>query len=214
MVLKLYGFSQSTCTTRVGIVLHEKQVPFELISVDVMGGEHKTPEYLEKQPFGQIPYLDDDGFILYESRAICRYIAEKYADQGTSLIPKDLKARALFEQAASIEAFDFDPYASNMVMEKIFKPYKGLTPDEEVWSKLNESLKVKLDAYERILSKQKYLAGDEVTLADLFHIPYGVLSTVSGSDAINARPNVKRWFDSITSRPSYQAVKDSVKSTA
>ncbi|KAF8645478.1 hypothetical protein AX16_007763 [Volvariella volvacea WC 439] len=193
MVLKLYGYPQSTCTIRVAIVLHEKRVPFELVTVDILAGAQRTPEYLEKQPFGKIPYLDDDGFIVYESRAICRYIAEKYADQGTPLIPNGLKARTLFEQAASIESFYFDPYASNMVEEKLFKPYIGLTPDEEVWSKLNEALKAKLDGYERILGRQEYLAGDALTLADLFHIPYGVLSTVSGSDAINSRPNVQRY---------------------
>ena len=57
MVLKLYGSPFSTCTKRVAVVLHEKQVPFELIPVDYAKGEHKTPEFLEKQPFGQMPYI-------------------------------------------------------------------------------------------------------------------------------------------------------------
>ena len=65
---------------------------------------------------------DDDGFILYESRAISRYIAEKYSNQGTTLIPKDAKAKALFEQAASIETANFDGFASKAVSEKVFKP--------------------------------------------------------------------------------------------
>lgn len=57
MVLKLYGSPRSTCTQRVATVLLEKQVPFELIAVDLAQGEHKSPGYLEKQPFGQIPYI-------------------------------------------------------------------------------------------------------------------------------------------------------------
>jgi glutathione S-transferase len=66
---------------------------------------------------------DDDGYLLYESRAIGRYITEKYADQGTQgLIPTDLKAKARFEQAASTEQANFDPYASKIVGEKVFKP--------------------------------------------------------------------------------------------
>jgi glutathione S-transferase len=60
MVLKLYGYSASTCTRRVGVVLKEKNVPFEFISVDLMKGEHKQPEYLKKQPFGVIPYIVSD----------------------------------------------------------------------------------------------------------------------------------------------------------
>jgi glutathione S-transferase len=58
MVLKFYGSAVSTCTRRVAVVLKEKEVPYEFIPVDVMKGENKTPEYLTKQPFGQVPYID------------------------------------------------------------------------------------------------------------------------------------------------------------
>src|SRR5277367_4014067 len=72
------------------------------------------------------PYIytqqDDDSFILYESRAIARYIARKYASQGTPLIPTELKAEALFEQATSIETSYFE-YASSAVSEGVFKKY-------------------------------------------------------------------------------------------
>jgi len=57
MVLKLFGDPLSTCTLSVAIVFHEKQVPFEFHNVVLAKGEHKTPQYLEKQPFGQVPYL-------------------------------------------------------------------------------------------------------------------------------------------------------------
>jgi glutathione S-transferase len=66
----------------------------------------------------------DDGFILYESRAICRYLAEKYAEQGTvGLIPPELRAKALFEQAASIEYANFQPYAWVIYVEGLSKAY-------------------------------------------------------------------------------------------
>ncbi|KAG6827673.1 hypothetical protein H0H93_015427, partial [Arthromyces matolae] len=57
MVLKLYGSGNSTCSRRVGAFLREKKIPFQLIEIDMMKGEHKSPAYLEKQPFGQIPYI-------------------------------------------------------------------------------------------------------------------------------------------------------------
>ena len=124
MVLKLHGSPISTCTKRVATVLREKNVPFELVAIDFAKGEHKSPGFTAHQPFGQVPYIvDDDGFELYESRAIARYIAEKYANQGTNLIPmKDLQSRALFEQAASIETADFDQFAGKAVFEMVFKP--------------------------------------------------------------------------------------------
>jgi len=57
MVLKLYGFSISTCTLRVAVVLKEKGVPFEFIPVDLTKGAHKAPEFIANQPFGQVPYI-------------------------------------------------------------------------------------------------------------------------------------------------------------
>ncbi|EDR07430.1 uncharacterized protein LACBIDRAFT_298606 [Laccaria bicolor S238N-H82] len=214
MVFKLYGASLSTCTKRVAIVLHEKNVPFEFHPIDFATGQHKSPEYLKYQPFGQVPYIDDDGFILYESRAICRYIAEKYAGQGTALIPTELKAKAIFEQAASVEKDNFDALAAKAIFEKVFKPKHGLTPNQELVDELLGNLDKRLDVYNQILSKQKYVAGEEVTLADLFHIPYGALLPAAGSNLLDTKPNVARWWKDITSRPSWIAVRDGVNSTA
>ncbi|KAI0092235.1 glutathione transferase [Irpex rosettiformis] len=213
MVLKLVGNPLSTCTRRVAIILKEKQVPFEFVLVDFAKGEHKSPEFLKNQPFGQVPYIvEDDGFVVYESRAIGRYIALKYRDQGTPLLPDptDLKAVALFEQAASIEQANFDFYASTIAWEKIFKAYFGSTTNEEVVKEKLAGLEGKLDAYEVILSKQKYLAGDKLTVADLFHLPYGAVVSAAGFDIFNEtkRPNLARWWKDISSRESWQAVKD------
>ncbi|KAG6834048.1 hypothetical protein H0H93_012322 [Arthromyces matolae] len=217
MVLKLYGTGGplSTCTKRVAIVLLEKEVPFEFIAVDLSKGEHKSPAFLENQPFGQVPYIDDEGFILYESRAISRYIAAKYADQGTKLIPTDPKAHALFEQAASIEQNNFDPFVYGAVVENVYKKtFLGKEPDPAVFEDFIKKLDAKLEGYEKILSKQKYLAGDELTLADLFHLPYGVLLVVAGSNIMETKPNVARWWKDLISRPSWVSISAEITSTA
>ena len=57
MVLKLFGHPDSTCTKRAAVVLHEKNIPFEFHQIDFSKQEHKSPGFLEKQPFGQVPYL-------------------------------------------------------------------------------------------------------------------------------------------------------------
>ncbi|KAJ6565396.1 glutathione S-transferase [Mycena sp. CBHHK59/15] len=199
MVFKLYATARA-----VGGA--EKQVPFELVVVDMAAKAHKTPEHLAMHPFGQVPVADDDGFILYESRAICRYVAEKYADRGPALIPTELKARALFEQAASIEYCNFFPPVWKVFLETIGKKYEGLDVDQAALDKCNRIV---------ILGKQKYLAGNEFTLADLLHLMQGPLLAEVGCDLLTSKgPNIARWWNDITSRPSWIKLKEEgIKST-
>ncbi|KAG2142277.1 glutathione S-transferase [Suillus bovinus] len=208
-MVKLYGSPISTCTRLVALVCKEKNIPYELIQVDLFKGEQKAPSFTALQPFGQVPYIDDDGFILYESRAIARYLIMKYPNQGTPLIPSDPKANALFEQAASIEIFNFNTSIQPIVFEKVFKPRRGLQPNEERVNEMLAILQSKLDAYEVILSKQKYLAGDSVTLADLCHLPQGTAFCGAGfAEVFESRSNLARWWKDISNRPAWLAVKD------
>ncbi|KAJ6611035.1 glutathione S-transferase [Mycena sp. CBHHK59/15] len=213
MVFKLYATAHAG--VGVAMVLAEKQVPFELVVVDQAAKAHKTPEHLAMHPFGQVPVVDDDGFILYENRAICRYVAEKYADRGPALIPTELKARALFEQAASIEYCNFFPAVLKIMTETIVKKRAGLDVDQAALDKHVADLSAKLDAYEVILGKQKYLAGNEFTLADLMHLMYGPVLAEAGCDLLTSKgPNVARWWNDINSRPSWIKLKEEgVKST-
>lgn len=188
---------------------------------------------------------------MYETRAIARYIEAKYPSQGTKLIPstKDLKVIALFEQAVSVEVSNFDPHVSDVVDEGLFKPYvqaacasqdtdraacrlRGLGRDEAAYEKHMVKLEQSLGVYEKILSKQRYVAGDvyplltmaycvntgiclqEFTMADIFHIPYGALVAHTGSDVTTRNPNVARWWLEIASRPSWTAMADGIVSTA
>ena len=92
-------------------VLEGLQVPYELIDVNIFKGKNKAPSFKARQPFDQIQYIDDDGFELFESPAICRYLA-------LILDPNDLKKTTLFEQAASIEMSNFGHGASSLAHER------------------------------------------------------------------------------------------------
>ncbi|KAJ7641846.1 glutathione S-transferase [Roridomyces roridus] len=206
MVLKLYaGTRAAGGGGLVALVLAEKQIPFELVVTDLSARQHKTPEFLAMHPFGQIPVIDDDGFILYESRAICRYLADKYADQGPPLYPRGPKERALVEQAASVESANFFSPVMQIFRELILKPARGLEKDQSVVDAGVTDLSAKLDVYEVILSKTKYLAGDEFTLADLFHLMAAPRLAEGGVDIMTAstRPNVARWWNDVITRPAW-----------
>ncbi|KAJ6570612.1 glutathione S-transferase [Mycena vulgaris] len=215
MVLKLYGPSGTHgATGAVAMTLMEKEIPFQLVYIDMAAGAHKTAEYIAKQPYGQVPLIDDDGFVLYESRAICRYLSEKYAEQGTPLIPTEIKDKALFEQAASVEFANFEPHAKAVFGEGFHKRRLGLEVDQAVLAKLISDLSTKLDVYEIILGKQKYLAGDDFTLADLFHVSYGAILVLAECDLMTTKgPNIARWWNDVISRPSWVSLQDGIKST-
>ncbi|KAF7319153.1 hypothetical protein HMN09_00251700 [Mycena chlorophos] len=172
MVVKLYGAPLSTCTRRVATILHELQIPFELIYIDVRNGKNKTEVYKKIQPFGMIPYIEDDGFILFESRAIGRYLAAMYPRHD--LIPKDPKKNALFEQAAAIEQASFDPSAAKAGWH-LYARRLGWGGDQIGIDENLHLLEQRLEGYELMLGKTRYLGGDELTLADLFHLPYAAI---------------------------------------
>ena len=73
MVLKLYGSAMST--SRVLVTILEKELPYELNLIDIAKGDQHNEEYKKLQPFEKVPALDDDGFLMFESRAICKYLA-------------------------------------------------------------------------------------------------------------------------------------------
>nr|GAT61296.1 predicted protein [Mycena chlorophos] len=232
MVLKVYGSDVTTCTRRIATILHELQVPFELIKIDLKNKQNKTEEFKKYQPFGQIPYIvrfscfpsarllvllsasaqDDDGFILFETRAIGRYLVAKHqAGAGLELIPSDPKKHALFEQAAAFEQSNFDPAGSEIGLQFHLRRL-GWGFDQAVVDKNMPLFEQRLEGYNTILGKTRYLAGDELTLADLFHLPIAPF-VAEGSDVFEKYPNVACWVKELSARPSWLAYKDGVVST-
>ncbi|KAL3683353.1 hypothetical protein R1sor_001375 [Riccia sorocarpa] len=206
MAIKIYGGAKSTCTGRVLITLFEKEVDYELVEIDLSKGEHKSPEFLKHQPFGQIPYVVHEGLELYESRAIARSVAEWYAKQGSALYGSTAHEKAQVEQWLEVEAQNYNPAISSLVFQLVFAPWFGKTTDEAVVAAQTAKLESVLDIYEKRLSEKKYLAGDFFSLADLSHITYSYyFIKIAGKGAIyDSRPHVKAWIDGIFARPSTQ----------
>lgn len=100
MVVKIYGDPKAICIQRLAAVCIELGVTYDSVFINFAAKEHKSVEFISLQPFGKVPVLEDEGFFVYESRAICTYLAVKFASPGISLIPtqKDLQKYAIFQQ--------------------------------------------------------------------------------------------------------------------
>lgn len=203
--MKLYGHPISTCTRKVLATLAEKGEKPEFIVVDLSKGEHKQPPHLARQPFGQIPAIDDDGFELYESRAIIRYIDETRPQNP--LTPKDARGRAVMEQWISIETSNVTPHIMGIVWEQLFKKMMfNAEGDAEKVAKSREALLGPLRIMDEHLAKSPYVAGETYTLADLGFQPYfEYLLVTPSADVIDGYPHVKAWWEKIRARPSWQA---------
>ncbi|XWS75698.1 hypothetical protein CRYUN_Cryun01aG0114000 [Craigia yunnanensis] len=207
MVVKVYGPSYAS-PKRVLVCLIEKEIEFETVPVDLLKGGLKDPEFLELQPFGTVPVTQDGDYILFESRAIMRYYAEKYKSQGTDLLGKTIEERGLVENWLEVEAHSYNPPIYTLTVQIMVSPKLGFPRDENLIKESEEKLAKVLDVYEEKLSKSKYLAGDFFSLADLSHLPFTqyLVSQMGKEYMIRSRKHVSAWWDDISSRPSWQKV--------
>ncbi|KAK1398885.1 Glutathione transferase [Heracleum sosnowskyi] len=205
--IKVHGIKASTCSQRAFATLNEKGLDFQLVPVDIQNAEHKKQPYLSLNPFGQIPVLEDGDLKIFESRAITQYIAYAYADKGNPLVVQDQKEMAIVSVWMQVEAQHFDPPASRIGWELVYKPMFGQQTDNAAVEENEAKLAKVLDIYEARLTESKYLGGDCFTLADLHHLPVvKVLMGTPSSKLFESRSHVKAWCDDIQARPSWQKV--------
>ncbi|KAE8695896.1 Glutathione S-transferase F13 [Hibiscus syriacus] len=195
MTMKLYGLAMSTCTSKVITCLHEHGAEFELVPVNLQNGEHKQPAFLAKNPFGQIPALDDGDLTLFGS--------------GCDLLrSQNPKEAALVKAWMEVESQQFSPAISSIFYQFIIVPSMyGGSPNQMIIDESSAKLGKVLDVYEKRLSSSKYLAGDFYNLADLHHLSYiyYLMKTPYGK-LINERPRVRAWWEDISSRPAFKKV--------
>ncbi|KAL6627880.1 hypothetical protein ACP70R_031606 [Stipagrostis hirtigluma subsp. patula] len=206
--VKVFGPAMSTNVARVLVCLEEVGAEYEVVDVDFDAGEHKRPEHLARNPFGQTPAFQDGQLMLFESRAISRHVLRKYKTEEVNLLREgNLQESALVDVWLDVEAHQYNPAISPIIYQHYLIPMRGGTPDQKLISKSMEKMKKLLDVYEARLSKFKYLAGDFVSLADLSHFPYTYYFMATPYvSAFDSYPSVKAWWESLMSRPAVQKV--------
>lgn len=162
---------------------------------------------MNRHPWGKVPVvMFPDGICLYESRAICKYLARKYS---IPLLPQnsDLEAIALFDQAESAETVYFTDAATRVAFEKFAKKLLGLPPNEVAIEEGLRMVGAYFDVAERLLHSNDYMAGDKFTLVDLYYIPLiQRLFTCGYGNIILSRKAVSAWWDRCVTRPAIQKV--------
>ncbi|KAG5051889.1 hypothetical protein AAZX31_02G147600 [Glycine max] len=205
--IRLHGNPFSTATMRAAASLHEKQLEFEFVLIDMKNGEHKKEPFISLNPFGQVPAFEDGDLKLFESRAITQYIVHEYADKGTQLISKESKKMAKLRLWLEVESQHYDQPASKLVWELMVKPMYGLPTDPAAVEENEGKLGTVLDFYEKTLSQSKYVAGECFTLADLHHLPtIHYLMKTQSKKLFESRPHVGAWVADITARTAWSKV--------
>ncbi|KZM28337.1 Glutathione transferase [Ascochyta rabiei] len=208
MAIIVYGIPYSTRTQRVLFVLEKLGLPYQLEKIDLALGEQSSPEFIASHhPFGKVPAIEHDGVRLFESRAIARYLVAK--KPGALTLPTDAVALGTFEEAASVDYSYFEPAVSKLAWEKIFKKrFTGQEPDPQVIAQLERDLKQVLDYYEKILAERKWLSGEDLSLIDVFTIPwFHFLNTGLGyGNEIESRQHLKSWWNKASQDPAWKKV--------
>ncbi|MGE3246039.1 MAG: glutathione S-transferase family protein [Beijerinckiaceae bacterium] len=200
-MLKIWGRTNSINVQKPLMVLEELQVPYERIDAGLQFGVNNTPEYLAMNPNGRVPAIDDDGFILWESNTVARYIARKYGNG--KLWPQD-DVRA---QANQDRWMDWQQTTMVGPINAMFAPLiRGMgdkSPEAiEKGRQQSEQVLAMLDAW---LANNVQISGKEFGVADCVLGP-SVHRWYNLPIAHREFPNLRRWFDALMQRASAKKV--------
>ncbi|HEY0955614.1 MAG TPA: glutathione S-transferase [Roseateles sp.] len=194
MPLKLYRHALSGHAHRAELALSLLGVPHELIDVDLAARAHKTPEFVSRHPFGQLPLLDDEGHFVWDSTAILVYLAAKYDDTGRWL-PQDPAGRAAVQAWLSVASslIAYGPAAARLVT--VFgAPFNA----DEVIARAHGLFRV-MDGE---LDRRPFLVGDHATLADIAGYSY-IVSAPEGNVDLAPYPALRAWLARVESLPGF-----------
>ena len=202
--MKVYGHPLSSCTRKVLITLAEKGQKAEFCAVDLFTAEQKAAAHMSRHPFGVVPVLDDDGFVLYESRAIVRYLDVRFpAPRLTPTAPQDV---ARMDQWLSVDQSYIAPHTRALAVERLVKKHEGKEADPAVVRASEGALGAALAVLDRELTTREYLAGDAFSLADVSLMPYvASLPMVGAQHLVTGLSSLGAWWSRVETRPSWRA---------
>ena len=199
-MLKLYSHPLSTYSRRVRIALIEKGIAVEEIDVDMVAGAHRAPEYRKLNPYGRVPTLDDDGFVLYESTAILNYLEATHPKPA--LVPADPKGRALVDMHVKLCDLQLSRQTGAIIFPKRFLPKERW--DENVMAQAKKEIEKHLAVVETQIAGKPFMVGDRYSLVEVCYTPFVEFLPLM---EITPPPAVAQWVSRMLERPSAQATR-------
>ena len=205
MSVKLSGVAGSPYVQAARLGLTEKGVDFEM--VPVAPNELKTPDHLARHPFGKMGALDHDGFALYETQAMLRYVDQVFP--GPLLEPATPQEAARMNQIIGIvDCYLHRAWSGDIAFERIVAPrFFGRPTDEAKVAAALPQARVCAEALEAIAAAP-FLTGADLTMADVHLVPHFnyFRHTPEGEAILADKPKLTRWFAQMCERPSVQAI--------
>jgi len=163
-MLKIYGADLSSPSNKVRFVANMIGLEYDYKQISIRDGENRKEEFLRLNPAGKVPAIDDDGLTLFESGAIVKYLCDKH---HSDLYPQDLNQRAIINQWDDFVVIHVLGAISRVLFNRLFAPMINIEVDER---SLSDGLKF-LDKFLPVINTQlansSYLAGQNLSLADI-----------------------------------------------
>lgn len=199
----LYGYNTFN-PIKALLTLEELGLDYEYVNVELGKGDNKTPDYLAKHPLGKVPVLDHDGNLLTESGAICRYLANISDHRLYSADP--LQAARIDAMVDTVVLHVGRWLAVYFWEEIICQRFFRREPDQASIDEAAGFLSQQLPYLNTVLEQNRFLCGDEVTIADTIAYAYFQIQEATSID-LTAYAHILRWYGEFSERPSVTAVK-------
>ncbi|MDM0038571.1 glutathione S-transferase [Variovorax sp. J22G21] len=193
--IRLYGFALSGHSHRVALFLSLLGLPFETIEIDLTQGVQRTPEFLQRNAFGQVPVIEDGDVTLADSNAILVYLNERYAPDPARWLPRDPVGAARVQRWLSAAA---GPLAGGPAAARVVQLFGRKADPAELIARSHNLLKV----METELAATGYLAGPAATLADIANYSY-VAHAPEGRVSLDDYPRLRGWLARIEALPGF-----------
>ena len=203
----IYGPPASTYVWSARLALAEKGVTHELVEMPF--GAHGEEPHLSRHPFAKVPAFEHDGFALYETQAIMRYVDERFA--GTPLQPEDIHEWSRMNQIIGIvDAYAGPSIGGTILFNRVLVPRLfGGSPDEAAIFAALPRARLCLSEIGRLMEDHRFLAGEHVSLADLMVIPllwyFG--NVPDGRAPMAEHPKLQNWVRQMETRQSFLVTK-------